>query len=79
MDFETLCVNLFGIKKPFKKNGTLSVSGTRAYGKLITLVYDMQDMGIVEDSDTLINNLDTYIDKKQAEKRDDSSLCPVSE
>ena len=62
MDFETLCYNLYHIKKPFKKDGTLSAAGNRAYGKFISILYDMEAMGIISDCDTIINKLDLQID-----------------
>lgn len=65
MDFETLCLNLFNIKKPFKKNGSLSVTGTKAYGKLLSLFYDMKDMKILSNNpEKMILKLDKVISKE---------------
>ena len=70
MDFETLCFNLFGIKRPFKKDGTLSESGSRAYGRLLNALYDMQDMGILTDCTAVIDKLDFKIDNQKKATKD---------
>ena len=68
MDFETLCFNLYNIKKPFKKDGSLSVSGARAYGKLVSMLYDLNSMGVLQRVDSKINKLDAKIDKESLTK-----------
>jgi len=44
---EGILQDCFGCKKPFKKDGSLSVNGVAAYGKLTDLLYRLSDNGIL--------------------------------
>ncbi|MCR5154852.1 MAG: hypothetical protein K6B75_08415 [Lachnospiraceae bacterium] len=48
----------FGCKKPFDKDGDLTVSGLKAYSKLLVLLDDLNSVGIVEN-----NNYHDVIDE----------------
>ena len=41
---EKILQKYFNCKRPFKKNGTLSDSGEMAYGKLVNLLYDIDNL-----------------------------------
>lgn len=62
MDLETILQN-FGYKKVFKKDGTLSVDGNKAYGNLIEIIYNLQFIGIISNANAIIDRLDKILDK----------------
>ena len=57
MDLETILQN-FGYKKVFKKDGTLSVDGNKAYGNLIEIIYNLQSIGVISNANKIIDKLD---------------------
>ena len=60
MDLETILQN-FGYKKVFKKDGTLSVDGNKAYGNLIEIIYNLQSIGVISNADKIIDKLDKVL------------------
>lgn len=61
MDMEQLLQDYFNCSKPFKKNGELSVNGTKAYGKLLDMLYALNNLGVIDSKTT--NNAIKEIDK----------------
>lgn len=63
MDIETILQKM-GYRKIFKKDGTLTVNGTKAYGKILDIVCNLTDAGIIskEASDKFVESLDKAID-----------------
>ena len=60
MDLETILQN-FGYKKVFKKDGTLSVDGNKAYGNLIEIIYNLQFIGVISNANEIIDKLDKVL------------------
>ena len=60
MDLETILQN-FGYKKVFKKDGTLSVDGNKAYGNLIEIIYNLQSIGVISNANKIIDKLDKLL------------------
>ena len=60
MDLETILQN-FGYKKVFKKDGTLSVDGNKAYGNLIEIIYNLQSIGVISNANKIIDKLDKVL------------------
>ena len=60
MDLETILQNS-GYKKVFKKDGTLSVDGNKAYGNLIEIIYNLQSIGVISNADKIIDKLDKVL------------------
>ena len=60
MDLETILQN-FGYKKVFKKDGTLSVDGNKAYGNLIEIIYNLQFIGVISNANEIIDKLDKLL------------------
>lgn len=50
-----------GSKKPFKKNGELSVSGGKAYGKLTSILYDSAKITDKRDTIHIVDTFDEII------------------
>lgn len=63
MDLETILQN-FGYKKVFKKDGTLSVDGTKAYGNLIEIIYNLQFIEVISNANAVIDKLDKILDEE---------------
>ena len=66
MDLETILQN-FGYKKVFKKDGTLSVDGNKAYGNLIEIIYNLQFIGVISNANEIIDKLDKILDENWVE------------
>ena len=60
MDLETILQN-FGYKKVFKKDGTLTVDGNKAYGNLIEIIYNPQFIGVISNANEIIDKLDKVL------------------
>ena len=60
MDIETILQKM-GYRKIFNKDGNLSVNGAKAYGKLLDILCNMKDAGII--TDKALNQIITEIDK----------------
>lgn len=63
MDFETILQKLTGYKKVFKKDGELSNSGYKAYSKLIDILCNCVDVGILtqDECDKAIREIDIIL------------------
>ena len=48
----------FDCKKPFDKNGNQTVAGTKAYEKLITTISGLENIGVVNNANNIITQLD---------------------
>ena len=66
MDLETILQN-FGYKKVFKKDGTLSVDGNKAYGNLIEIIYNLQSIGVISNANEIIDKLDKVLSENYGE------------
>lgn len=44
LSLENVLIEYFNCKKPFKKNGTLSQSGEKAYARLVSLLADIDNL-----------------------------------
>ena len=53
----------FWIQKVFKKDGTLSVDGNKAYGNLIEIIYNLQFIGVISNAGKIIDKLDKILDE----------------
>ena len=64
MDLETILQKLTGYKKVFKKDGELSSSGFKAYSKMIDIICNLVDAGVVTEEmcDEIIKNIDHVLD-----------------
>lgn len=54
----------FDCKKPFDKNGNQTVTGVKAYEKLITAIYGLENIGIINDANNIIKQLDEIASSK---------------
>lgn len=65
MDLETILQN-FGYKRVFKKDGTLSVSGMKAYGKLLDILFNLSQIAVINELQVnqMIDELDRIIDEQ---------------
>ena len=48
----------FDCKKPFDKNGNQTVAGVEAYEKLTTTISGLENIGVVNDANNIIKQLD---------------------
>lgn len=55
---EEILKEYFNCKRPFKKNGTLSLNGEKAYARLVSLLGDINDLVEIENFSSLIDELD---------------------
>lgn len=60
---EEILQEYFNCKKPFNKNEKLSVSGWSAYGKLTKLIYDLGTLGVIENTDDVVESLDYIVEE----------------
>jgi hypothetical protein len=51
-------LQILGSEKPFNEDFSLSNSGNISYNKLIQIIYKLQQMGVINDSDKIIKKLD---------------------
>ena len=60
---EEVLQHFFGCKKPFAKNGDFTAQGSKAYGKLVELLYNV---GILAETDMndIIESLDYIVTEK---------------
>ena len=48
-DLENILQEFFHCKRPFKKNGKLTVQGEKAYSQLEELMYQLDFLGVLSD------------------------------
>ena len=53
----------FGCKTPFKKNERLSKEGWKAYGKLVSLIYDLGTLVEGFDANDMVETLDNITEE----------------
>jgi len=51
----------FGCKKPFDKSGNQTVTGVKAYEKLIATVYGLENIGVIDSAHNIIKQLDEIV------------------
>ena len=51
MTLEEILQKYFGCKKPFRKDGELTVDGARAYQRLDSLLDHLHTLGVITNSD----------------------------
>lgn len=57
----------FGCKCPFKKDGSMTQNGERAYRKLVSLIYDTKTLlgdDVSFSADEIVNELDIICEQK---------------
>ncbi len=59
MNMEYILREYFGCEKPFNKNEKLSLSGERAYARLVSLLEDVDELLGVDNLSNIIDELDT--------------------
>ena len=57
MDLETILQKLTGYKRVYKKDGTLSYNGLKAYSKLVDLLYNISEITEI-DINAVIDKID---------------------
>ena len=58
---EDILVECFDCKKPFNKKGKLTVSGVKAYEKLIDTVSGLEYVGVITSANNVIKQLDEIV------------------
>ena len=75
---ESILGHCFGCKRPFlakkkldcieadgeKHYQYLTASGNKAYSKLVDLVYGLQNIGVIDDADEIIEQLDALVSEE---------------
>ena len=69
MSLEEILQKYFNCKKPFNKNGNLSINGEIAYSKLVDLLYALDELveinasWVIDDLDKLATSNDNNVSK----------------
>lgn len=59
---EEILQHFFNCKKPFNNNGEFTKSGSKAYGKLIELIYNVGNLCDVDVNNDIVEKLDNICD-----------------
>ena len=62
MDLEQILQEYFGCKRPFDKDGRLTKHGCLAVQRLISLLHDLNAIGVINGSWNAENRIDDIID-----------------
>ena len=58
----------FGCNQPFNLYGEQTVSGIEAYEKLITVIYGLENIGVISNAHNIIKQLDEIANNEESEE-----------